>query len=1279
MQIPIPVTFPIPNDDDDFEDLCVDLLRRFWKLPGLERYGTKGQEQDGVDILDLGGNTPLHAAQCKLREHGKSLSPAKIEEEVTKALRFTPKIGKYGILTTAKVSTQAQKKILEINTRHRASGDFFVELFTWGKLCRLLQEYEEVWRAFYGPIVIAADSRIGSKSPVVQAVVHESSTISLVADLTPEIDEARDAVQRRDFQLGLLLLNRILQRKGSQEITAHDLFRISSNLGFAEFGLRHFDIAGEHFLKAYSLKPNDETAQINEVFGYVLKGEYETAYGKAIALRKVYPASTRLASCWVNSSPPTATINDIESQLSDEIRADGEVAVALARRALMELNNDKALYYAESAVKAHPESPFPALMVARTNLGLIMRSTIRMEQPLLNRAEVEGNVESWITTSIILAEKESNSYAHSEALSLRSNLRIVQKRLAEAEVDAKEALRLDPDNPEPLMHLSHLMEVSKRTDEAVELLERVYRKNPSAEAAFMLAKSLLHRKLRQDVPTALSLLSSISVLALRPEFRTFVVTTTVDVLGHEATPQSSKDYLESVATAIPAVLAVVTRGRIALFEGHEDLAAQYARQAKAELDADTRPEVTALVADLFMNLQLYEEALPLLQSLFRLNLEGFDWGHLLDCAARLHRDDVVMETCDELKRRGQDPWEVVRFEVQYVQKYSREKAVIRLDEFLAKNPGHKLATLSRSMIGVQSKQPSLVEADPDKLPSVEELPLDYIIPIVHVLRFKGAGNGTVDYAYRFLRLHFAALEAHKAMILSLMPGDPNITIPASQESVEVGSAVAVYDDLTGNTRWFVLEDTDAPNSELEEISTNSALANGLKGKRVGESAILAEGHVQSRTGTVRQILPKYVRRYQDSMAEMQVRFADKSVVESMRIGPAKEDTTKALETILDTVKQRELAIKRVRQVYDEHPMSLHLFGERFNQNAYIGLASLAQEDGQYVKCTFGTPKERTEAEFALQTASHIVVDITAIATIRLLGLDELLLNTQRFHFRMSEGTFDELQETLLGDLFSTGTSATISYNNGVPSFVEQTAEQKAQRRTQEQAFLEKLKESVEIVPAIKFSAVEPERREPLEQMFGQYGAETMMLAAEPHSVLWTDDLVQAQLAKNEFGVKRAWTEVLVELAFASGDVSRDKRDRAIAGLIGMEYSVTPFDSPSLLKAIEIADQIPWRTPLKQFVRIFENPTDNVQPLFAILIETIGKLYREEYLAETKCRIVTTFLSALWKNPHLRQDVLQIRRISERIFGLNAVGRLQFDSCFDNWHRGTPDMLITPKR
>jgi tetratricopeptide (TPR) repeat protein len=349
------------------------------------------------------------------------------------------------------------------------------------------------------------------------------------------------------------------------------------------------------------------------------------------------------------------SINDIETRLSDELQADGEVALAIARRALMELENDKALHHAESAVKARPQSPYPPLMIARANMGLIMRSVIRMESTVSDRSEIEIRIEEAIATSISLAEKESNPYAHSEALSLRASLRINQKRLVEAEADAEEALRLDPDNHEALMALSLFMEMTKRTQEGVELLQRVYRKNPRPEVVFMLAKSLLQRKAKDDVQSALSLLSSIDLSLLRPELRTTVVTTTADALNQETTPQQAKDYLASVTPAIPSVLAVVTLGRIAQFEGNADLALEYARQAKAEIQADTRPEITGLVASLLKSLKQYEEALPLLQDLFRFNFEGFEWGHLLDCAARLHRDDVVMETCDELKRRGEDP------------------------------------------------------------------------------------------------------------------------------------------------------------------------------------------------------------------------------------------------------------------------------------------------------------------------------------------------------------------------------------------------------------------------------------------------------------------------------------------------------------------------------------------------------------------------------------------------------------------------------------------------
>jgi hypothetical protein len=95
-QIPIPVLFPIPTDEDDFEDLCVDILRIYWNRPSLERYGTRGQRQNGVDILDLGGVNPLHAAQCKLREFGKKLSPTTIEEEVADASALSFPLGSTG-------------------------------------------------------------------------------------------------------------------------------------------------------------------------------------------------------------------------------------------------------------------------------------------------------------------------------------------------------------------------------------------------------------------------------------------------------------------------------------------------------------------------------------------------------------------------------------------------------------------------------------------------------------------------------------------------------------------------------------------------------------------------------------------------------------------------------------------------------------------------------------------------------------------------------------------------------------------------------------------------------------------------------------------------------------------------------------------------------------------------------------------------------------------------------------------------------------------------------
>ena len=176
--VPMPQRFAIPVNSADFEQMCLALLRRHWSRPGLESFAKRGEGQFGIDILDISGEPQIYAAQCKLREPHKSLSPAEIQAEVNAAIRFDPPLARYAVLTTGKVSARSQRKIQEINRLHRADGLFEVELLPWEKLCELLQEYPEVRERFYGAVKeVASAPAVHDTLTIVIPVFNESRTL----------------------------------------------------------------------------------------------------------------------------------------------------------------------------------------------------------------------------------------------------------------------------------------------------------------------------------------------------------------------------------------------------------------------------------------------------------------------------------------------------------------------------------------------------------------------------------------------------------------------------------------------------------------------------------------------------------------------------------------------------------------------------------------------------------------------------------------------------------------------------------------------------------------------------------------------------------------------------------------------------------------------------------------------------------------------------------------------------------------------------------------------
>lgn len=658
------------------------------------------------------------------------------------------------------------------------------------------------------------------------------------------------------------------------------------------------------------------------------------------------------------------------------------------------------------------------------------------------------------------------------------------------------------------------------------------------------------------------------------------------------------------------------------------------------------------------------DALPLFQDLFDNAILSFDPGLLLDCAARMHLDDKVLEVCETIHDRGVVNWRLLEFEVQYLEKYNIGKAIQRLSEFLQTEPQHRIARLRLSVIGILHSKPELVSSSLDDLPRVEDLPVEYVRQAIGVLKSGKDAALAVDYAYRFLRHHFDEIEAHNALIQSFVD-DPQPTLPPTLNVVEMGAAVCYLEVPNGTPKWIVIEETERPISGLDEVSPTSPIAIELLGKKVDDRFTLAKGAISSREAVVKQIVPKHVRRFQDSMGEMQIRFGPASTVESVQIGPPEDPVQKWLVTLLASVQKRSNAVSEVKSIYTTQHVSIHLFGSSFGKNAYNGLVTLALAEEQVVKCCAGTVEEREQAALALRTANTVVLDLSAIATLRLLRLKRILA-TKQFRFAMSEGTWTELNMTLKESTSPLMSGGTFGYHDGRFTLHEESAEAKEQRKQENEAFLSLIQVNAEILPPTGLASIEPGTRESLEKFLGQYGAEALALARNPDCVLWTDDFVQAQAAAGLFGARRAWTQVVLASLAGVGLMAQQEYSEATARLVGMQFTATTFDCSVIVEALRLSEFTPSQYPLKQMLDVFSDPHGDVQGLFGLFAEFAVKFHQEQSFPERRCLVLWSFLEAIWRNPSAHKFLLNMRKFSSRYFGVNVIGEAEFNGCFDQW-------------
>jgi len=242
------------------------------------------------------------------------------------------------------------------------------------------------------------------------------------------------------------------------------------------------------------------------------------------------------------------------------------------------------------------------------------------------------------------------------------------------------------------------------------------------------------------------------------------------------------------------------------------------------------------------------------------------------------------------------------------------------------------------------------------------------------------------------------------------------------------------------------------------------------------------------------------------------------------------------------------------------------------------------------------------------------------------------------------------------------------YRDGAYVFEEEDPQRAAERRDSERAFLASFEENVKALSPRALAFVEPKVRELLVNYLGRYGAETIVLAGRPETVLWSDDARQSQLAASSFGAKRVCTQTVLLSLTEAGLLTKEEYLRAVSKLIGMGFQVVFFDAHCVYECAKLAEYRTGRFPLKQMLDVFRTAASPARDLVRQFLGFFMLLQQEPLLTQQKALVVRSFLDALWRNPATHRMVLALRAMSSTVFGLNVVAESEFKAFFDEWFR-----------
>jgi hypothetical protein len=561
------------------------------------------------------------------------------------------------------------------------------------------------------------------------------------------------------------------------------------------------------------------------------------------------------------------------------------------------------------------------------------------------------------------------------------------------------------------------------------------------------------------------------------------------------------------------------------------------------------------------------------------------------------------------------------------------------------------------------------------------------------MRDGGRANEALAYAYELLRRQGGSVDAHRAYLAALGPVGPMPHVP-DFEMAGSGCALSFLEEGSNTEKWVLLEDANDADEALDEYGPQHPMTKAVKGKKAGEKFQLPEGRFSRRQASVKQMISKYAYRYMDVLINWQARFPGEAEIEMNYVRAEAipwSEMNDSFESMFEASAvngngngngvangngiakangianghgngsangKRDDVLKQAERTYANNSIPIHAVAERLNLNDLQTVFILAQRPEAPLKCCTGSPEELEGALGAFERANAVVLDLTAIATLCMLGRLSLLPTWPR-QFVISQSTLAELRRLAFEDTLlrlPPGFSASITGN----------ANDGKRADVQLKGLADALQSVCRVRDGAVLASIDPERRERLVKFFGRHGAESIVIASMPGHVLWTDDMILADFAKTEFGVRRVWTEAALQARAQAGNLDPAELNTASTKLAGWGYSFTTPSIETLMRAGSVAVWNPDQFPLKQALDQVASESMNLSDAVRLAAELIVKMYNDQYLRGQRRTVTSRLLDRLAMRPGGREAIETLPRSLPIRFGLDLIRARELSDVVRGW-------------